>query len=87
MLDCRCGNQRVGNTGAELAHDPASTFRDRAINIDLTKRTQQPCHQVTRRAPGEELGPGDHRVVQPMLEWSQRDRPTKVIDEYVGIDE
>ncbi len=75
-LQRRCRDERVGHAQAMLASDAACSLGDGSIDWDLPQRRENPNGQVRACGGGEELGPGDHRVMKTMASDPQFDGPT-----------
>lgn len=87
MLEGCGGDQGIRHADPGFTTDPTGPLGDGAVDWKLTKGLQQGDNEIRGRRTGEELRPGDHRIVQPMSSWFDPRRSPKVIDEHVGIDE
>ena len=87
MLDCGRGDEGVGKWDPELTRDPSGALGDSPADAEFSERRKQLAGEVRGCVTGEELGAGDHRVVEPVPPRYESNCAAEVVDKDVGVDE
>ena len=88
MLECRCGDDRIGEFHPPIVPKTAGAFGDRIINQNFVQRSEQLADvALLIGVTGEEFDSRDDRIRDAISAADQGSGPADEIDEYVGVDE
>ena len=87
VFQCGGCDECVGESYAGVAADSPCAFGDCAVDGQLAERRQELADRVGSGGAGEQLGPCDHGVGQPVLAGDEWLGAAEVVNEDVGVDQ